>query len=74
MIEAMFRRLAGPVAPAGLDGAFYGGCRWPRWTGSCSTCRTRWPTGPRSAASDHAPEDQPISLTRSEIRRLFTGL
>ena len=49
VIEAMFRRLAGPVAPAGLDGAFCGGCGWPRWTGSCSTCRTRWPTGPRSA-------------------------
>ena len=27
MIEAVFRRLAGPVAPAGLDGAFYRGMR-----------------------------------------------
>src|ERR1700745_1482627 len=25
VIEAVFRRLAGPVAPAGLDGAFWGG-------------------------------------------------
>src|SRR5437660_11375870 len=27
VIEAVFRRLAGPVAPAGLDGAFYRGMR-----------------------------------------------
>jgi hypothetical protein len=27
VIEAVFRRLAGPVAPAGLDGAFYRGIR-----------------------------------------------
>ena len=51
VIEAVFRRLAGPVAPAGLDRARSGGgCGWPRWTGSCWTCRTRRRTGPRSAA------------------------
>jgi hypothetical protein len=27
VIEAVFRRLAGPVAPASLDGAFYRGMR-----------------------------------------------
>ena len=49
VMEALFRRLAGPVAPAGLAGAFWRGCGWPRWTGSPSTCRTRRRTGPRSA-------------------------
>src|SRR6201994_1352752 len=58
VIEAVFRRLAGPVAPAGLAGGVWrgggggagGGGGWPGWTGSHSTCRTRRLTGPRSAA------------------------
>ena len=49
VIEAVFRRLAGPVAPAGLAGAFWRGCGWPRWTGACPARRTRRRTGPRSA-------------------------
>ena len=49
VIEGVFRRLAGPVAPASLDGAFWRGMRVARWMGSCLTCRTRRRTGPRSA-------------------------
>ena len=48
VIEAVFRRLAGPVAPAGLDGALYRAIRVAAVDGSCLTCRTRRLTGPRS--------------------------
>ncbi|ONI91406.1 hypothetical protein ALI22I_08560 [Saccharothrix sp. ALI-22-I] len=48
-LEAVFRAVAGPAAPSGLTAAFYRGCAWPRWTGSCWTCPTPRPTGVPSA-------------------------
>jgi hypothetical protein len=46
VIEAVFRKLAGPVAPAGLDGAFWRGMRVAaprcRRAGACQIFCVRW--------------------------------
>ena len=49
-LEAVFRTVAGAVAPRGLAGAFYQGMRIAWWMGSCWMCRIPRPTGRRSAA------------------------
>ena len=48
-IETVFRKLTGPLAPAGLEGSFYVGCGSLRWTDLSWTLRRPKRTGGGSA-------------------------